>query len=176
MSVPNRLKQSTKDLRTIKTFIFDISISGLGPLMVGYAILTGERKKMIIFEISIDFFQKRRIFSTWILILTFTGISLGSETYQDNPCGAGAYDFAGGGPVHICAGFSGLAYLVVLGKRKLIHAEHHNMVNVMFGTGVLWFGWFAFNGGSEGAANPRAAMACTVLLLKENWHVIKKND
>ncbi|OQV25209.1 Ammonium transporter 1 [Hypsibius exemplaris] len=90
---------------------------------------------------------------------------LGSPTYQSAPCFAGAYDFAGGGPVHICAGFSGLAYLVVLGKRKLIHAEHHNMVNVMFGTGILWFGWFAFNGGSAGAANTRAAMASTVTTL-----------
>ncbi|OQV23844.1 Ammonium transporter 1 [Hypsibius exemplaris] len=78
------------------------------------------------------------------------------------PCRKGSLDFAGGGPVHITAGFSGLAYLVVLGKRKLIHAEHHNMVNVMFGTGVLWFGWFAFNGGSAGGANTRAAMAATV--------------
>ena len=71
--------------------------------------------------------------------------------------------FGRGGPVHICAGFSGLAYVVVLGKRKVMHAEHHNMVNVMFGTGVLWFGWFAFNGGSEGAANSRAVMAGMVL-------------
>ncbi|OQV21652.1 Ammonium transporter 1 [Hypsibius exemplaris] len=90
---------------------------------------------------------------------------VGAPNYDVAPCYVGAYDFAGGGPVHICAGFSGLAYLVVLGKRKLIHAEHHNMVNVMFGTGILWFGWFAFNGGSAGAANTRAAMAATVTTL-----------
>ncbi|GAU89698.1 hypothetical protein RvY_02215 [Ramazzottius varieornatus] len=87
---------------------------------------------------------------------------LGADDYYENPCYTGAYDFAGGGPVHIVAGFSGLAYLVVLGKRKLIHAEHHNLVNMMFGTGILWFGWFAFNGGSAGAATPRAVMASTV--------------
>jgi ammonia channel protein AmtB len=87
---------------------------------------------------------------------------LGSSTYYEKPCFVGAYDFAGGGPVHITAGFSGLAYLVVLGKRKVMHAEHHNLVNVMFGTGVLWTGWFAFNAGSAGAANTRAAMAATV--------------
>ncbi|OWA53099.1 Ammonium transporter 1 [Hypsibius exemplaris] len=77
------------------------------------------------------------------------------------PCQIGGYDFAGGGPVHIASGFAGLAYCLVLGKRKHIHVEHHSLVNVMFGTGILWFGWLAFNGGSEGAANTRAAMAST---------------
>ncbi|OQV25535.1 Ammonium transporter 1 [Hypsibius exemplaris] len=75
------------------------------------------------------------------------------------PCLIGGYDFAGGGPVHIASGFSGLAYCLMLGKRKHIHVEHHSLVNVMLGTGILWFGWFAFNGGSAGAANTRAAMA-----------------
>ncbi|OQV11853.1 Ammonium transporter 1 [Hypsibius exemplaris] len=78
------------------------------------------------------------------------------------PCFTGAYDFAGGGPVHIASGFSGLAYCLMLGKRKHIHVEHHSLVNVMLGTGILWFGWFAFNGGSAGASNTRAAMASTV--------------
>lgn len=78
------------------------------------------------------------------------------------PCLEGAYDFAGGGPVHIASGFAGLAYCLILGKRKRIHVEHHSLVNVMFGTGLLWCGWFAFNGGSAGASNTRAAMASTV--------------
>ncbi|GAU94604.1 hypothetical protein RvY_06344 [Ramazzottius varieornatus] len=79
-----------------------------------------------------------------------------------DPCYNGAYDFAGGGPVHIASGFAGLAYCLVVGRRKLVHVEHHSLVNVMLGTGILWFGWFAFNGGSAGAANTRAAMAATV--------------
>ena len=49
------------------------------------------------------------------------------------PCFNGAYDFAGGGPVHIASGFSGLAYCLMLGKRKHIHVEHHSLVNVMLG-------------------------------------------
>ncbi|GAV06810.1 hypothetical protein RvY_16735-2 [Ramazzottius varieornatus] len=81
---------------------------------------------------------------------------------SDHPCYNGAYDFAGGGPVHIASGFAGLAYCLVLGRRKHVHVEHHSLVNVMLGTGMLWFGWFAFNGGSAGAANTRAAMAATV--------------
>ena len=98
---------------------------------------------------------------------------LGENSY---PCQMGSLDFAGGGPVHITAGFSGLAYLVVLGKRKIVHAEHHNLVNVMFGTGVLWFGWFAFNGASAGGSTIRAAMAATVsvfdLFIDRLWDTV----
>ncbi|GAV08716.1 hypothetical protein RvY_18370 [Ramazzottius varieornatus] len=65
---------------------------------------------------------------------------LGEPDFLENPCFIGVYDFAGRGPIHVAAGFSGLAYVLVLGKRKVIHAEHHNLVNMMFGTGVLWFG------------------------------------
>ncbi|XP_055357688.1 uncharacterized protein LOC129602636 [Paramacrobiotus metropolitanus] len=83
-------------------------------------------------------------------------------TSDAGPCFVGAYDFAGGGPVHIASGFAGLAYCLILGKRKRIHVEHHSLVNVMFGTGLLWCGWFAFNGGSAGASTTRAAMASTV--------------
>ncbi|OQV12374.1 Ammonium transporter 1 [Hypsibius exemplaris] len=78
------------------------------------------------------------------------------------PCLEGGYDYAGGGPVHIASGFSGLAYCLLIGKRKHIHVEHHSVVNVFLGTGLLWTGWFAFNGGSAGAANTRAAMAGVV--------------
>ncbi|XP_055347250.1 uncharacterized protein LOC129594547 [Paramacrobiotus metropolitanus] len=81
------------------------------------------------------------------------------------PCLVGGYDFAGGGPVHVASGFAGLAYCIMIGKRKKIHQEHHSLVNVMLGTGLLWCGWFGFNGGSEGAADTRAAMASAVTTL-----------
>ncbi|OQV25502.1 Ammonium transporter 1 [Hypsibius exemplaris] len=76
-------------------------------------------------------------------------------------CHQGAYDFSGGGPIHIASGFSGLAYCLVLGKRRHVHVEHHSLVNVMLGTGILWFGWFAGSGGAAGASNTRAAVAST---------------
>jgi ammonium transporter len=62
-----------------------------------------------------------------------------------------AIDFAGGTVVHIAAGFSGLAAILVLRKRLGYpeHAMHPNsMVLTLTGAGILWFGWFGFNGGS----------------------------
>lgn len=63
----------------------------------------------------------------------------------------GAIDFAGGTVVHIAAGLSGLACILVLRKRLGYpeHAMHPNsMVLTLTGAGLLWFGWFGFNGGS----------------------------
>jgi ammonium transporter len=76
----------------------------------------------------------------------------------------GALDFAGGTVVHIAAGLSGLAAILVLRKRLGYpeHAIHPNsMVLTLLGAGLLWFGWFGFNGGSALASNPLAASALT---------------
>ena len=74
----------------------------------------------------------------------------------------GALDFAGGTVVHIAAGTSALAAALVLRKRMGYpeHAMHPNsMVLTLIGAGLLWFGWFGFNGGSAGACNPLAGSA-----------------
>ncbi len=77
----------------------------------------------------------------------------------------GAMDFAGGTVVHINAGIAALVTAIVLGKRvnldKNIPAPH-NMPFVVLGTGLLWFGWFGFNGGSALAANGLAVNAFVV--------------
>ncbi len=76
----------------------------------------------------------------------------------------GALDFAGGTVVHIAAGLSGLAAILVLRKRIGYprHAMHPNsMVVTLAGAGLLWFGWFGFNGGSALAANALAGAALT---------------
>jgi len=76
----------------------------------------------------------------------------------------GALDFAGGTVVHIAAGLSGLAAILVLRKRIGYpeHAMHPNsMVITLFGAGLLWVGWFGFNGGSALASNGQAAAALT---------------
>jgi Amt family ammonium transporter len=74
----------------------------------------------------------------------------------------GANDFAGGTAVHINAGAAALALALVLGKRvnfaKGIH-KPHNPPFVLLGAGLLWFGWFGFNAGSELAADGIAAVA-----------------
>ncbi|MGY1812148.1 ammonium transporter [Blastococcus sp. SYSU D00820] len=73
-----------------------------------------------------------------------------------------AVDFAGGTAVHINAGAAGLALALVLGKRRGFGRDPmrpHNLPLVMIGAGLLWFGWFGFNAGSEVAAD---AIASTV--------------
>lgn len=71
-------------------------------------------------------------------------------------------DFAGGTVVHIDAGASALALILVLGRRtgwpKSINRPH-NVPFVMLGSALLWIGWFGFNAGSEGAADSTSARA-----------------
>jgi Amt family ammonium transporter len=80
----------------------------------------------------------------------------------------GALDFAGGTVVHVNAGVAALVAALVLGPRK-DHARQailpHNVPFTLLGAGLLWFGWFGFNGGSALAANGAAALAFVNTLL-----------
>jgi len=91
-------------------------------------------------------------------------------------------DFAGGIVVHISAGFSALAVVAALPHRKKIDPEldtdPHNIPFVALGTGLLWFGWFGFNGGSSlnadmlaayGAINTEISASCALF----SWMVIE---
>jgi Amt family ammonium transporter len=73
----------------------------------------------------------------------------------------GALDFAGGTVVHISAGFSALAFALVIRSRRSFGSviEPHNIPFSVLGAGLLWFGWFGFNGGSALAANGLAVTA-----------------
>jgi Amt family ammonium transporter len=74
----------------------------------------------------------------------------------------GVLDFAGGTVVHINAAVAGLVGSFVIGKRIGYGKESmkpHNMVLVMIGAALLWFGWFGFNAGSALEANSTAALA-----------------
>lgn len=61
----------------------------------------------------------------------------------------GVLDFAGGIVVHATAGFAALASVFYVGKRKVEDKGLHNVPLVAIGTGLLWFGWYGFNAGSE---------------------------
>ncbi|WP_290538229.1 MULTISPECIES: ammonium transporter [Alcanivorax] len=77
----------------------------------------------------------------------------------------GLYDFAGGTVVHITAGVAALVAALVLGGRKGFPEQGmmpHNMTMTVTGAGMLWVGWFGFNGGSALAAGGDAAMAMLV--------------
>jgi ammonium transporter, Amt family len=74
----------------------------------------------------------------------------------------GVLDFAGGTVVHINAGVSALVAALVLGPRKDYGRQAvlpHNVPFTLLGAGLLWFGWFGFNGGSALAANELAGLA-----------------
>ena len=77
---------------------------------------------------------------------------------------AGVLDFAGGLVVHLSAGAAGLVAAYVLGPRRGYGSENlapHDLSLAVIGTGLLWVGWFGFNGGSALAASPRAVMPIT---------------
>lgn len=74
----------------------------------------------------------------------------------------GALDFAGGSAVHINAGSAALALAIVLGRRSGWPRDSfkpHNVPFVALGAGLLWFGWFGFNAGSELTADAITAVA-----------------
>jgi len=74
----------------------------------------------------------------------------------------GALDFAGGTVVHVTAGFSALAFAMIIGARrgyKKAPMEPSAIPYTVLGAGLLWMGWFGFNGGSAFGANPLAVTA-----------------
>ncbi len=93
----------------------------------------------------------------------------------------GLYDFAGGTVVHITAGVAALVAALVLGPRKGFGTKvmmPHNMTMTVTGAGMLWVGWFGFNGGSALASNGDAAMAMLVTHISSataaiTWMVIE---
>ena len=77
----------------------------------------------------------------------------------------GVLDYAGGIVVHINAGVAALVAALVLRERRgfpQTAMAPHNMPLAVMGAGMLWVGWFGFNGGSALAANGSAAMAILV--------------
>jgi len=77
----------------------------------------------------------------------------------------GVFDFAGGLVVHATAGVSAIVIVKVLGPRvgfPEYFDPPHSPVIAMVGAGMLWVGWFGFNGGSALAANANAGMAILV--------------
>ncbi|CAK1358732.1 unnamed protein product [Cercospora beticola] len=107
--------------------------------------------------------ERGRLWPSMLFLLCWTTFVYYVLAYFEwNPNGwlykLGVLDFAGSGPVHIASGFSALAWSMMLGprisdttttdRRKIIHHKPHNPFLVGLGTILIWFGWFAFNGGS----------------------------
>jgi ammonium transporter, Amt family len=91
----------------------------------------------------------------------------GGGIFEHLPTGA-ALDFAGGTVVHINAATTAIILALIIGKRKdigKIAMLPHQVPFTLLGAGILWFGWFGFNGGSAYAGNEIAALAVTNTLL-----------
>ena len=71
----------------------------------------------------------------------------------------GVLDFAGGIVVHNTAGMAALASIVYVGRRKVLDSGPHSIPLVALGTGLLWFGWYGFNAGSEFQVDSVTAIA-----------------
>ena len=81
---------------------------------------------------------------------------------------AGTLDFAGGIPVEMGSGFSALAAALIVGARKDYGRQAllpHNAIYVLLGAGLLWFGWFGFNGGSGFSTGQGSVLAFVNTLL-----------
>lgn len=83
----------------------------------------------------------------WLLLVYFPVAHMvwGGGILQAN----GVLDFAGGIVVHATAGFAALAAVFYVGKRRVADTGLHSIPLVALGTGLLWFGWYGFNAGSE---------------------------
>jgi Amt family ammonium transporter len=109
----------------------------------------------------------RMRFSAYLLFsvgwFTFVYIPLAHWVWGGGFLGtAGMLDFAGGTVVHINAGVAGLVAAKVLGRRHGYGSENlapHDLSLAVIGTGLLWVGWFGFNGGSALSAGSRAVFA-----------------
>ena len=71
----------------------------------------------------------------------------------------GVLDFAGGIVVHNIAGVAALASVLYVGRRRVADAGPHSIPLVALGTGLLWFGWYGFNAGSEFRVDSTTAVA-----------------
>ena len=83
----------------------------------------------------------------WLLFVYFPAVHMiwGGGVLQQ----WGVQDFAGGIVVHAIAGFAALASVIFVGPRKIVDKGPHSIPLVALGTGLLWFGWYGFNAGSQ---------------------------
>jgi Amt family ammonium transporter len=105
------------------------------------ALITGAFANRVTFKAYLIFLV------AWLLLVYFPFAHMvwGGGILQAN----GVLDFAGGIVVHTSAGFAALAAVFYVGKRRAPDAGLHSIPLVALGTGLLWFGWYGFNAGSE---------------------------
>ena len=103
-------------------------------------------------------FNAYMIFLTgWLLLVYFPFVHMvwGGGMLQQ----WGVLDFAGGIVVHNIAGIAALASVLYVGRRNVVDRGPHSIPLVALGTGLLWFGWYGFNAGSESKVDSVTAVA-----------------
>jgi Amt family ammonium transporter len=105
------------------------------------ALITGAFANRVTFKAYLMFLV------AWLLLVYFPVAHMvwGGGILQKH----GVLDFAGGIVVHATAGFAALAAVFYVGRRRVQEAGSHSIPLVALGTGLLWFGWYGFNAGSE---------------------------
>jgi ammonium transporter, Amt family len=104
------------------------------------ALITGAFTNRVTFKAYLIFLIVWQLFVYYPFVHMFWGNGLLAQW--------GARDFAGGIVVHASAGWAALASVLYVGKRRYVDAPH-NIPFIALGTGLLWFGWYGFNAGSE---------------------------
>ncbi len=103
-------------------------------------------------------FKAYMVFLTvWLVLVYFPLVHMvwGGGLFQQ----MGVLDFGGGIVVHAIAGFSALAFVLFIGKRRSQEEKQHNIPLFTIGAAILWFGWFGFNAGNAFASNEVAVNA-----------------
>ncbi len=120
--------------------------------------------------------------TAWLLLVYFPFVHMvwGGGLLAQN----GVLDFAGGIVVHAIAGTAALASVVYVGRRRTPESGPHSIPLVALGTGLLWFGWYGFNAGSEFRVDSVTAIAflntdiaasfAAIVWLALDWTLAKK--
>ncbi|MBF0530870.1 MAG: ammonium transporter [Deltaproteobacteria bacterium] len=115
------------------------------------ALITGAFANRVTFKAYIFFL------TGWLILVYFPFVHMiwGGGLFQK----WGVLDFAGGIVVHNIAGMAALASVLYVGKRKIEDRGPHSIPLVALGTGLLWFGWYGFNAGSEFSVDAVSSIA-----------------
>jgi ammonium transporter, Amt family len=115
------------------------------------ALITGAFANRVTFKAYLVFL------TAWLLLVYFPFVHMvwgGGVLAQ-----WGVLDFAGGIVVHNIAGIAALASVLYVGRRRFADMGPHSIPLVALGTGLLWFGWYGFNAGSEFRVDATTAVA-----------------
>ena len=150
-----------------KAFLNGVSLTSVSPndsipelVFVAYqmmfavitpALITGAFANRVTFKAYMAFL------TLWLLFVYFPFVHMiwGGGALQQ----WGVLDFAGGIVVHNVAGMAALASVLYVGRRKVLEGGPHSIPLVALGTGLLWFGWYGFNAGSEFRVDSVTAVA-----------------